>query len=181
VEAATLIERQRQDDIFRVGRDMLWILATAEGPGGPAGAARLYRKLAADTKQFVPLGPELLLFLGQRDEAAVRARELRHHLNRWPTVWAKEFSGRIFDYVAGQTDEEGLLAAAGRSRLNRSLAHYAIAMKRLAEGNRSGVRDQFRAMVATRFMLTDAYDFALSFLVRMDRDPSWPPWISTGP
>jgi hypothetical protein len=60
-------------------------------------------------------------------------------------------------------------------------AHYIIGITRLSEGDRDGAHKHFAAAVATRFTNIQEYDWSRAFLARLERDPTWPPWIPVKP
>jgi hypothetical protein len=66
--------------------------------------------------------------------------------------------------------------AAGRSRWDQCLAHYFVAMMKLADGDRDGAREHFDKVVKTRAFIWGPYGMSRVFLARL-KDPTWPPWI----
>jgi tetratricopeptide (TPR) repeat protein len=69
------------------------------------------------------------------------------------------------------------LKSGNRSKWGLLAAHYRIALMRLAKGDRAGARERLRQAVQTRVILNYDSDFSRSFLARMEKDPTWPPWI----
>jgi hypothetical protein len=64
------------------------------------------------------------------------------------------------------------------SRWNQCLAHYYVAMTKLAEGDRKGAQEHFDKVIKTRAFLWGPYDMSWVFLARLAKDPTWPRWIS---
>ena len=83
--------------------------------------------------------------------------------------------------LAGSRDWAGLLDRAADSRVAQANLHHYVALSRLAEGDRDGAMQHFRASVATGVHWAHAYQWSRAFLRRMERDPSWPRWISSPP
>jgi hypothetical protein len=80
-------------------------------------------------------------------------------------------------YIAGKLSADELLRRAGRSQWDQCLAHYYIAMMKLAEGDRKGAKEHFDKAFKTRAWGWGAYDMSWVFLSRLEKDPNWPPWI----
>jgi hypothetical protein len=114
--------------------------------------------------------------LGKKD-AAIRA-SLQIRENR-PSLSARfgEWYFNYLDYTCGLISEDKLLRAARPSRPNQCEAHFAIGLRRLAEGDRQGAREHFRRCAETRVFIYWDYTWARAFLARMEKDPAWPPWI----
>ena len=124
----------------------------------------------------------VLPVLGRRDEAVAVSRELRRlaDLRRQAgevTSAPPEWNQRVADYGSDLIPADELLRAAGRSRVNRCMAHYQIGLRLLSEGDRVGAREQFRRGIATGAFLLFAYQWCDAFLARLDQDPAWPRWI----
>jgi hypothetical protein len=83
-------------------------------------------------------------------------------------------------YVEGRSGEGDLLTTGGPSRNAQCLAHYWIAMRRLADGDRAGAREHFGLGVANRAFWLDHYDWCMTLLARMKADPKWPDGITQG-
>ena len=154
----------------------------AELPDGSARALEAYKDAAALTGTSDWPAHMVLPVLGRKAEAVAVTRELRHQveLRRQAGLMlsaAPEWNQRLADYSSDLIPAEELLRAAGRSRLNRCMAHYQIGLRLLGEGDRPGARDQFRRCVATNAYLMFAYQWAEAFLARLEQDPAWPPWV----
>jgi serine/threonine protein kinase len=153
----------------------------AELPDGPARARIAYQEAMAHTSvgwQMIP--PMILLLLGEK-EAAVRAyTQLRKDVIKtrhddWD--WLDGWSLKDLDYNCGLITAEELLNAAGRSPMKLCDAHWEIGLWRLSTGDGAGAQDHWRKCVATRDFENWAWLWARVFLARMQKDPSWPPWI----
>jgi lipoprotein NlpI len=95
--------------------------------------------------------------------------------------WQQEWYQRLLDYNCGDLTEGELMKVAGGSRYNQCEAHFHVAFTKLAEGDRSGAREHFRASVTNRVFHYFDYDWSRAFLARMERDANWPPWIPVKP
>jgi hypothetical protein len=82
-------------------------------------------------------------------------------------------------YNAGDPEmpEEKLLQLATGSQWDQCLAHYNIAMTKLAAGDRDGAKKHFDKAVETRAWGWGEYDLSWVFQARLEKDPKWPPWI----
>ena len=78
---------------------------------------------------------------------------------------------------AGELSEDDLVRGAKGSRWDQCLAHYYVALTKLAEGDRKGAQEHFDKVVKTRAFIWGTYDMSWVFLARLKKDPTWPPWI----
>jgi hypothetical protein len=153
----------------------------AELPDGPARARIAYQEAMAHTShgwQMIP--PEILLLLGEQEEAVrafaqVRKENITPRLDAW--YWLDGWPLNHLDYNCGRITADELLKAAGRSPMKLCDAHWEIGLWRLSIGDRAGAQDHWRKCVATRDFENWAWLWARAFLNRMQKDPSWPPWI----
>jgi tetratricopeptide (TPR) repeat protein len=120
--------------------------------------------------QYAP--QQVLRFLGDKEGAVKLSRALRDRGRSLATV-NREF----VDYYCGNLSDAEFLASIGRSRGKRCNAHFDIALTHLAEGDRTGAREHFAKSAAIRLGLNPNTGWSRTFLVRMDQDPNWPPWI----
>jgi hypothetical protein len=109
----------------------------------------------------------VLCLLGKRTEA-VRAK-----LHREPML-------RCLRYNAGALSEDDLISGAKGSRWDQCLAHFSVAMTKLAKGDRKGAQEHFDQAIKTRAFIWAPYDLSWVFQARLADDPAWPPWISKG-
>jgi hypothetical protein len=166
-------ERQRG-----VNGKMVRAYALALLPDGQARLAGAYE----DLMRVPPTGvwaiepARIYLLMGARSDAISAARESRARAKQM-VPWLYEWYGRVLDYDCGLISEDELLAAAGRERLHQCEAHFYIALMHLADGDRTGAAEHFRACIRTRIFDYIEYGWSRAFLARMDQDPAWPPWI----
>ena len=118
----------------------------------------------------------VLRLLGRKQEAVAASLVCRKHADRLPAMW-REFNQRLLDYNCGLSSEDELLKAAAKSRDKKCEAHFVIAFAKLGEWDRSGARDHFRKAIATRALNYGAWFYSRIYLDRMEKDPTWPPWI----
>jgi hypothetical protein len=158
--------------------DYLRVFIMAEQPDGPAGALRAYQDLAARYQTgTVALYNQLVLrFLGRKSEAVAASLTFRQHPERLPPI-GKESYQRLVDYSCELITEEELLGASAHSNHDLCRAHFFIAMTKLAEGNRHSAAEHLRKCVATRDFIFVAWFLSRIFLARMEKDPTWPPWL----
>ena len=88
---------------------------------------------------------------------------------------------KLLDYNCGELTDQQLLQEAGSFRWDQCEAHFFMAMTKLADGNRAGAREHFRQCIATGVFRFYDYRWSRAFLSRMERDPTWPPWIPVKP
>jgi len=135
--------------------------------------------LAAAAQQStspVGLGPTLVLcLLGDKIEAEKACRALRRRKPHWP--WRGGWYERLLDFDCGDMTAQQLLERTGASQFNQCEANYHIAMKYLAEGNRTEGRKHFQAAFDTGIYWYGEYSWSKTFLARMRQDPNWPRWI----
>jgi serine/threonine protein kinase len=171
-KALGVLDRRAKPDQMT---DLTRAFVLAELPDGPARALDAYRHLARQHPSgFSPQGSESVrLLLGRKPEVVAAGRDLRARLDRPPG----SLEARIAGYLCGELTEEELLKTASRSKWDQCNCRYWIGLAKLAEGDRSGAREQFRQAVATRAFLLLPYDWSYAFLARLEKDPAWPPWI----
>jgi hypothetical protein len=118
----------------------------------------------------------ILQLLGYKDEAVAASRALR---NKKDVAVIFQYGNlkRLLDYYCEDLSESDLLEASARSKWSLCDAHYAIALSRLANGDRPSAREHFRKAVQTRLIALPQCDWSRSFLARMEDDAAWPPWI----
>ena len=146
----------------------------AELPDGPSRALEAYRENCELFQAYprgynVILNQATLLLLGKRTEAKAASEEL-----------TGPYSGhylRIIEYCVGSISAEDWLKAEAGSRWGQCLAHFYLALDRLAQGDRAGAREHFQKNLATGVIGFPEYDWSRLFLKRMEKDPNWPPWI----
>jgi tetratricopeptide (TPR) repeat protein len=133
-------------------------------------AARVQDEAAVMDTQSV------LCLFGEKQEAVKACQELQKRPARFYTLRSEALLACL-RYNAGDLPEKKFMQGAEGSRWNQCLAHYYIAMTKLAEGDREGAQEHFDKAVKTRAFLWGSYDISWVFLDRLAKDPTWPPWI----
>jgi hypothetical protein len=83
----------------------------------------------------------------------------------------------LLDYDCGEISAEQLLESAGTSRWQLIEAHFAIGVDLLSDGDRRGAAEHFQRCTDTYVLEYMEYKWSRAFLERLQRDPTWPPWI----
>jgi hypothetical protein len=124
----------------------------------------------------------VLCLLGQKDDVVEASKALLAQPERFYTLRSEPIL-RCLRYKAGDPEmpEDKLLQLAKGSHWNQCLAHYHIAMMKLAEGNRDAALKHFDDAVKTRASGWGEYDMSWVFRDRLKDDPNWPPWIRKEP
>jgi tetratricopeptide (TPR) repeat protein len=122
----------------------------------------------------------VLCLLGEKGDAVKASMALLKQPERFYTL-RREPILRCVRYNADKLTADKLLHDAGRSQWDQCLAHYCVAMTKLAEGDRKGAREHFDKVVKTRAFLWGAYDMSWVFQARLANDLTWPPWIPKEP
>ena len=149
----------------------------AELTDGPARARASFQEAKKYAHSIWQVGPPMiLLLLGQKDEAIRASLQVREVRQQIPARF-EEWYFKYIDYTCALITEEELLQAARHSRMNRCEAHFAIGLRRLAEGDRKGAKEHFQKCVDTKAFIYFDYTWARAFLKRMEEDPRWPRWI----
>jgi len=150
----------------------------AELPDGPHLAWNEFQRLwQRNPSTWDTLSIQTILrLLGRKQEAEANCRKARERVSSLPP-WRNDWYRQFLDYNCGELSEGGLLKAAGASRISLCEAHFFIGLTKLAEDDRADALAHFRAALATRVFGTFDYDWSGAFLARMEKDPSWPPWI----
>jgi tetratricopeptide (TPR) repeat protein len=150
----------------------------ADMDGNPARALAAYKDLAAlDLSEPYRLDALMILrLLGHKTESSELARKLSKTPERLPAVRHASYR-RLLDYMTGNLSAEQLLSASAASRMDLCFGHCYIAITLLAEGDRFGARDHFRAAVKTHACWPYHYHLSWAVLGRMEEDPDWPRWL----
>jgi serine/threonine protein kinase len=122
----------------------------------------------------------VLYLLGKKDDAVKANKALLEQPDRFYTL-RREPILRCVQYNAGELTADKLLQEARHSRWDQCLAHYYFAMTKLAEGNREEAKEHFDKVIKTRAFFWGPYDMSWVFQARLDKDRTWPPWISKNP
>jgi hypothetical protein len=136
-------------------------------------------KAAEEAQVRTVLGWEVLYLLGKKEDmlkvcqALLKRPERFYSLRREPIL-------RCLRYTAGDLPADDLIRGAKGSRWDQCLAHYYVAMTKLAEGDRKGAQEHFDKVVKTRAFIWGSYDMSWVFRARLANDPTWPRWIPKG-
>jgi tetratricopeptide (TPR) repeat protein len=168
-----------------IDRLLPFVLAEHDYPAKlawPARARKAYEDFAAGAQDGVAVMDTqmVLCLLGKKGDAIEASKPLLKQPERF--YWLRrEPILRCLRYNAGALSADDLVRGAGRSRWDQCLAHYYVAMTKLAEGDRKGAQEHFDRVIKTRAFLWGMYDMSWVFRARLAQDPNWPPWISKGP
>jgi hypothetical protein len=151
------------------------LLAEMQGPQAAEDAYLEWRTAHAGLPlqrfYFVPFF--VYTILGKPVEACRKTREFVSEIG--PPRQVSAFDTAHFEYVTGRLSEEELLAAAIEQE-DRNQAQFAIALMRLAEGDRNACLERlFLDHRSRRIPWGPAWGSI--FLSRLEADPTWPPWI----
>ena len=172
----SLAALEKKRGIFVTERFRPVVLADMDG--NPARALAAYKDLAAlDLSEPYRLdGLMILRLLGHKNESSEFARKLSKTPDRLPAVRHPSYR-RLLDYMTGNLSAEQLLSASAASRTDLCFGHCYVAITLLAEGDRVGARDHFRAAVKTHAYWPYHYHLSWALLGRMEQDPDWPRWL----
>jgi hypothetical protein len=84
------------------------------------------------------------------------------------------------DYINNQNEatRKSLREFSSLLKGHQIFMHSTLGLRQLAEGDRAGAREHFQKAVAVRQPYWQPnYDWVRAFLVRMQKDHTWPPWI----
>jgi serine/threonine protein kinase len=181
-EAFDVLDRRRGTYTDRL---LPFVLAELDYPdkhNWPARALKTYEEYANRTQDGAAVmdAQSALRLLGMKDEAVKAGKALLEQKDRFYTL-RREPIVRCARYNAGKLKADELLQLAGRSQWDRCLAHYSVAMTKLAEGDRDGARKHFDEAVKTGASGWGEYDLSWVFRDRLDKDPNWPPRIAKKP
>jgi tetratricopeptide (TPR) repeat protein len=179
-EALRVLEKKRGTYNARL---LPYVLAEHDYPGKkhdwPARALKASEDFAAraqDGAAAMDTQAVLLCLLGKKGEAVKASKELLKQPERFYTL-RREPIMRCLRYNAGDLSADELVRGAKGSRWDQCLAHYYVAMTKLAEGDREGAKEHFDKVVKTRAFGWGPYDMSWVFRARLAKDPTWPPWI----
>jgi tetratricopeptide (TPR) repeat protein len=172
--AVRVLEKRKGEVVLNLVR----VLPLVELPEGPSRANKLYDEIAAhDLRDWDLFNSQLILrFLGRKKEAIEVSRKFLTHPDRFPPVRQDAFRGHL-EYCAGQRSEKDLISSTKGARGDLSNAHLCIALTALADGDRKKAKEHLELCKATHFFEFLPYDLSLMLLSRMNKDPTWPPWI----
>jgi hypothetical protein len=148
----------------------------------PTRAQKAVEEFAAQSQDGAAAADALtvLRLLGQNEDAAKAYKAL---LNRPELFYSLRHEAilRCARYNAGDPTmtADDLIQGAKGSRWDECLAHYYVAMTKLAEGDRTAARDHLDKVNKTRAFNWGPYDMSWVFRDRL-KDPNWPQWIPKG-
>jgi tRNA A-37 threonylcarbamoyl transferase component Bud32/tetratricopeptide (TPR) repeat protein len=147
----------------------------------PARARKAYDDFAARSHDGAAVMDShvVLCLLGKKGDAVQASKALLKQPEKLYTLRRQSIL-RCLHYNAGDLPADDLVRDAGRSVWDQCLAHYYVAMTKLAEGDRKGAQEHFDKVIKTRAFLWGPYDMSWVFRARLAKDPNWPPWISKG-
>jgi serine/threonine protein kinase len=149
-------------------------------------AVRSYQELAQRTGEGSPpfnpcyLYPTIARLLGDTKGADTLSHELRQSIRRYP-YGRMAWSQTLLDYNSGRLSDDQLIAAAGVSLWDQGDAHFHAALRHLAKGQRETAREHFRASDRANPYGPFTCCWSRAFLARLEKDPTWPPWIPVKP
>ena len=143
-----------------------------------ARARKAYEDFAARSQDGTAVmdTQSVLCLLEQKADAVEASKALLKQTDRFYTL-RREPILRCLRYNAGELSADELIRAAEGSRWDQCLAHYNVAMTKLAEGDRKGAREHFDKVVKTRARGWGEYELSWVFQARLAKDLTWPPWI----
>jgi hypothetical protein len=183
-EEALRVLRKRPGTYNYNDRLLPFVLAEYDYPDKhdwPAGAVNAYEDYAKQSQDGVAVMDTqmVLCLLGKKGDAIEASKALLEQPEKFYTL-RREPILRCLHYNAGELSADDLVRAAKGSRWDQCLAHYYVAMTKLAEGDRKGAQEHFDEVIKTRAFLWAMYDMSWVFRARLAKDPNWPPWISKG-
>jgi serine/threonine protein kinase len=179
-EARQCLERGRESGLLG---DLLRVLIVAESPDGQRLALQEYDNLCRKYRlegRNEHYSSVIALLLGQKElaQAALEKEGARTGGKSEATKGSRKAEEQ---FARGELSEDNFLAKAGNSRFKQFGARYERGISRLAVGDRKSAKEHFQKAVATRAFWVDDYQWCVAFLSRLEKDPTWPPWIPGKP
>ncbi len=126
-------------------------------------------------------GQSALVLLGQSADLAAAAGDFQRKTHRFPVAQRDaQLFRQLLACWAGEAPDQALLDAAAGSGRNLCRAHFLIGISKLARGERAAARQEFRASAASDLLSFWAWTMSRIMLARLEKDPTWPPWIPMG-
>jgi tetratricopeptide (TPR) repeat protein len=147
----------------------------ANWPAGAREAARNFAERIQDGAAAMDTQAVLCL-LGNKAESVKTSKELLKQPEKFYTL-RREALLACLRYNAGDLPADEFIRGAIGSRWNECLAHYYVAMTKLADGDRKGAQEHFDKVIKTRAFQWGPYDMSWVFQARLAKDPAWPRWI----
>jgi len=159
--------------------ELLRVLFLAESPAGRPQALAAYEALSRqpDDGLAALFRPVLPCVLGDWPAAVADSRRFRDQETHRLPLLRRAFYEKVLQFNCDELSADELIATAGRSQWDRCEAHFFIALRSLATGDRAAASRHFQSAVATRCYGFLAFDWSQAFLIRLGADPQWPGWI----
>jgi hypothetical protein len=167
-EALQCLAQRRNTDL---DGDVTRAAVLAELPDGPRLALQAYEQMEK-TYPRMRTQVYVLLLLGKQEEALPTLREI---------VGDPALRELVGDPGSRDLFEEKLLSRAGTSRNRQAQAHHLMGLLRLSKADRLGAREHFQKAVSTRAYWRSAYYWSQMYFSRLEKDRTWPKWISDKP
>jgi serine/threonine protein kinase/tetratricopeptide (TPR) repeat protein len=192
-----IIANFKAQALFRLGRDAEALALLDADPasrasefrvlvaaGSPGGRLSAFRDLERTLDTIVPVHKPLFLLshagslfvLDRGDRVPDAAREIRASGTRLFRDSAADHEV-LLTFLEGRSSGAEFLAAPASNRPVLARRQLLVAMKRLGAGDRAGAEVALRATYDLGAFQYTPWFYAKALLIRMARDPSWPPWI----
>jgi hypothetical protein len=112
-------------------------------------------------------------FLGDTSAAEKESRRCLKHPERF-SVLNREHCRQLLEYTAGNLTLAEFEKTLNNSPVEQCVGHFNIALVLLSQQDRDGAGRYFQKCIASGAPTFVAYDLALIFRERLERDPRWP-------
>jgi hypothetical protein len=144
-------------------------------PDGLSEARRIWREFSLKQRDPAPamVGSAFAILLGDRDEIVDVAKQIRAEDQ---PVYGMTRRDRelIRAYMLGEISDADFVKEKTESRVWQSWRHFLVGLRRLRNGDRAQAREAFQAAYEFKTFTYLHWDFALLFVVLIDREPAWP-------
>lgn len=127
----------------------------------------------------IPFDASVFMLAGDSHMARTMLKEVLTETTLEDQVRVYGNSHAYAKYLSGEWSDESLIRWRDDSMSYLSEAHFFIAMKHLADGDRDGASYHFRAALETDYYDLYAIWWSRFFIEKLEQDPTWPPWIPT--
>ena len=135
------------------------------------------RAMGDDKSSIIRLWLQVIPELVGRPELVQGAcPDIATKIENLPSV-ARDWYQELLDYVCGKTTVEEAMALSEGSRFRRCELYFLLGVSSLAEGDRAQARKHFQSNIDTRVFYFWDWEWSRMFLEKLQRDPTWPPWI----
>jgi serine/threonine protein kinase len=118
----------------------------------------------------------ILRILGRKPEAVEVSRKFLMQPDHFPAVRKEPFRLAL-EYCAGQRTADDLIASLHGNRGDLVNAYLCIGVTALADGDRASAIKHFKRCLELKHYEYLPYDLSQMLLSRLDKNPTWPPWI----